>query len=171
MTINIRHEWVSDREAVRAVNERAFGQPDESALIERLRAAGRISASLVAARDGQVVGHILFTPVTIESDGRSLPAIGLAPMAVLPEYQRQGIGSMLVRAGIEECRRLGHSRLVVLGHSAFYPRFGFVPASRFGVRSEYPVPDEAFMALELAPGAFSGCAGTARFAPEFAGAV
>jgi putative acetyltransferase len=91
-------------------------------------------------------------------------------MAVLPELQRRGIGSLLVRQGLEECRRADHERMVVLGHPDYYPRFGFVPASRFGIRSEYVVPDDVFMALELRPEAFEGVSGTVKYAEEFGGA-
>ena len=94
--------------------------------------------------------------------------MGLAPMAVLPGRQRQGIGSELVRAGLDECRRLGFGAIVVLGHAEYYPRFGFVPASKFGLKSEYDVPDDVFMALELIPGALRGRAGTIRYHPTFA---
>jgi putative acetyltransferase len=123
--------------------------------------------SLVAVDDDAVEGHILFSPVTLLSH-TDLPIAGLAPMAVLPKRQRQGIGSTLVRAGLDHCRRLGFVAVVVLGHAGYYPRFGFVPASRFGVRSEYDVPDDVFMALELTPGALRDRSGTIRYHPAFA---
>lgn len=165
----IRREEPADADAIRDVHDRAFGQPDEGRLVDELRAAGKAVASLVAVDGGRVVGHILFSPVSIESADTSWEAVGLAPMAVLPERWRTGIGSRLVERGLEECRRAGYGRVVVLGHAEYYPRFGFVPASRFGVGSDYDVPDEVFMARELEPGAFRGCSGTARFQPEFAG--
>ena len=123
--------------------------------------------SLVAVRDDLIVGHILFTPVTIESEGRELAALGLAPMAVLPEQQRQGIGSLLVNVGLNRCRKEGLACVVVLGHPEYYPRFGFVPASHYGIKCEYDVPDEVFMAIELEDGALDGRSGTARYQPEF----
>ena len=113
------------------------------------------------------MGHILFSPVTIESKGTSFEAIALAPMAVLPAYQRKGIGSQLVRAGFEECRRLGHEIIVVLGHPDYYPRFGFVPAKQKGIDCEFEVPEEAWMILELREGALAGRRGIVRFQPEF----
>jgi putative acetyltransferase len=113
-----------------------------------------------------VVGHIAFSPVTLSNDP-AVRMMGLAPMAVLPAFQGRGIGSALVTAGLEACRHLGIGAVVVLGHAAYYPRFGFVPASRFEINSEYDVPDEVFMALELEPGFLVDRRGTARFHPVF----
>lgn len=167
MEILVRPETRDDRDGVRRVHELAFGQPDEATLVDRLRAAGDAAVSLVAARDGAVVGHILFSPVRIEG----ARALGLAPMAVLPALQRRGIGSRLVRDGLARCRALGVDGVVVLGHPEYYPRFGFVPASRCGLVSTYDVPDEVFMALELVPGALAGRPGddarVVRYAPAF----
>ena len=168
--IIIRPETPDDVAAIRVVNQRAFGQPAEAELVEALRAHGKATVSLVADQAGQVVGHILFSPVMIESKGQIIAGVGLAPMAVLPEFQSRGIGSRLVEAGLAACRNAGHERAVVLGHAHYYPRFGFVPASRYGLRSEYDVPDGVFMAIELRDGALQGCAGLVKYAPEF-GAV
>ena len=165
--VRIRHEQRGEVAAIRRVNELAFGQATEADLVDRLRENGDLTLSLVAVDGDQIVGHILFSPVVIESAGQSIMAVGLAPMAVLPERQRQGVGSSLVEAGLDECRRLGHQAVVVLGHPDYYPRFGFVPASRFRLRSEYDVADEVFMAIELRPGALAGCAGTVKYGPEF----
>lgn len=165
----IRAEEPADAAAVRAVNELAFEQPIEADLVDALRAAGKAVVALVAVAGGRVVGHILFSEVRIEPDagGAAAVAAGLAPMAVLPELQRRGIGSRLVEAGLARCREAGYGASIVLGHPDYYPRFGYVPASRFGVRSTYDVPDEVFMAQELRPGALAAAAGLARYAPEF----
>ena len=152
---------------MRRVNELAFEQPNEADLVDALRANARPFISLVAVVDEQVVGHIFFSPVSIESENGVFTAMGLAPMAVLPEYQNQGIGSQLVREGLKECQRLGHRIVVVLGHANYYPRFGFTPASLKGLRSEYDVPDEVFMVTELVPGALEERRGLVKYHPEF----
>jgi len=122
--------------------------------------------SLVAEERGKVIGHIFFSPVSL--DGRpDLLIMGLAPMAVLPGHQHAGIGSALVRAGLDQCRLLPAAAVVVLGHPEFYPRFGFVPSTRFGIRSDYDVPEEVFMALELEPGCLDGLSGTIRYHDAF----
>jgi len=165
--MTVRTESTKDDESVRRVNELAFEQPNEADLVDALRANARPFISLVAVVDEQVVGHIFFSPVSIESENGVFTAMGLAPMAVLPEYQNQGIGSQLVREGLKECQRLGHGIVVVLGHANYYPRFGFTPASLKGLRSEYDVPDEAFMVTELVPGALEGRRGLVKYHPEF----
>jgi putative acetyltransferase len=167
----IRPESPIDHPAVYEINRRAFGQPAEAGLVEVLRRKSDAHISLVAERDGQVIGHILFTPVTIDVGGGRLArlrAMGLAPMAVLPEFHRQGIGSELVRRGLTACRDVGYEAVVVLGHPDFYPRFGFVPASTFGLTCEYNVPDPVFMVIELVPGALQDIRGLVEYAPEFA---
>ncbi len=163
----IRREEPQDIAAIRIVNEQAFGGSVEANAIDALRDRGAATLSLVAVIDEQVVGHLFFSLVTIESPDRSWPGLGLAPLAVLPEYQRQGIGTALMNAGLEECRRLGHARVIVLGHPAYYPRFGFERASAYGVRFEYEAPDEACMILALQPGALDGVSGVAKYQPEW----
>jgi putative acetyltransferase len=123
----------------------------------------------VAEQDGRIVGHILFSPVMIEAAAGTVTVQGLAPMAVLPLHQKQGIGSRLVARALAILKAAGRRGIVVLGHPGYYPRFGFVPASTYGIRCAYNIPDEAFMALELTPGAIKGCSGLAKFQPEFAG--
>ena len=163
----IRPEHPGDLAAIRFVNERAFGTSAEADLVDTLRARQKVVLSLVAVLDGRVVGHILFSPAAIESGGELFPVVTLAPMAVLPEYQRKGVGSLLVSTGLEELRRAGYDCVVVLGHPEYYPRFGFVPVSKHGIRCEFDVPDEAFMVIELRPGALHGRAGVVRYQPEF----
>lgn len=166
--MNIRVETPEDYSAVRQVNEEAFGRRGEAKLVDALRKNAQPYVSLVAEAGSRIVGHIFFSPVVIESEVHApAAALGLAPMAVLPEFQNQGVGSDLVRRGLEECRKLGHEVVVVLGHPEYYPRFGFIPASQKGLSCEYPVPDEAFMALELRAGALSGHKGLVRYNPEF----
>jgi putative acetyltransferase len=160
-------EQPEDITAIRQVNERAFGRSDEADLVDAVRARGKAVLSLVGVEGDQIIGHIFFSPVTIESDNGIVPAIGLAPMAVVPERQRCRIGSQLVRAGLAGCRNAGYHYVVVLGHQTYYPRFGFVPASQYGITSEYTVPDEAFTVLAWPGGILSQRGGLARYEPEF----
>lgn len=144
----IRPETSRDTAAIRAVIESAFAGTSEADLVDLLRRDAKPFVSLVAEEEGRIVGHICFSPVTIENT-ESPGAIGLAPLAVVPDLQNRGIGSQLVRAGLEECRRQRHTLVVVLGHPDYYPRFGFVPAHTVGLSCEYDVPANHFMALCL----------------------
>jgi putative acetyltransferase len=163
--MTIRPERLSDIEAIRAVNRAAFDTGTEATLVDRLREEVSPIVSLVADDEGKICGHILFSFVALADD--SLRIMGLAPMAVVPDRQRQGIGSMLVRTGLHACRELDVQAVVVLGHAAYYPRFGFRPASQLGIRGEYDVPDDVFMALELEPGALLGKSGVVRYHSAF----
>ena len=165
--LSVRREVAKDIDSIRYVNEQAFGQKEEAELIDKLRNRSAVTLYLVAVQEDQIVGHILFSPVIIESECASFEAITLAPMAVLPTYQRKGVGSKLVRAGLEECRRLGHEIIVVLGHPDYYPRFGFVLAKPIGIDCEFEAPEEAWMILELREGALAGRRGIVKFQPEF----
>lgn len=166
--MTIRPEKPEDAPAIRIVIEQAFGSAAEADLVDALRRNGKATLSLVAEDDdGRIVGHILFSPVMVETGEGELVGVGLAPMAVLPEFQNRGVGSSLVKNGLDRCREDGHSFAVVLGHSGYYPRFGFTRASRFGIRSEYEVADENFMAIELRDGALQNKAGMVRYQPEF----
>ncbi|MFC1937638.1 GNAT family N-acetyltransferase [Chloroflexota bacterium] len=165
--VSIRPETAGDVDSIRHVNEQAFGQTDEATIVDKLRDRNVLTVSLIAAKDNEVVGHIAFSPVLVESQCSSFEAVALAPMAILPPYQRKGIGSQLVRAGLEECRRLGHDIVVLIGHPGYYPRFGFVPAKQKGIDCEFEVPDEAWMVLELKEGILRGRSGTVKFQPEF----
>ncbi len=163
--VTVRRESGEDYAAVRRVNELAFGQPNEAALVDALREQADHFISLVAVLNDKIVGHIFFSPVAIESETSTFSAMGLAPMAVLPERQRLGIGSLLVRAGLAECLHAGHNVVVVLGHPMYYPRFGFVPAVQKGIRSEYDVPDDVFMVAELEPKVLRGVARASEVPP------
>ncbi len=171
----VRAEEERDHAAVRALNEAAFETPAEARLVDAVREQATPIVSLVADAVGvravparsSLTGHILLSPVELPGQAE-LRLMGLAPMGVSPDRQREGIGSLLVRAGLDACRRLGTDAVVVLGHPDFYSRFGFAPASRFGIRSVYNAPDEAFMLVELGPGRLHGAAGTVRFHSAFA---
>lgn len=165
--ITVRPETKLDYQAVRRINELAFPDSNEADLVEALRKVAFPHISLVALVKSQVVGHIFFSPVSIESEKSTFTALGLGPMAVLPEYQKQGIGSALVQEGLKECQRLGHDVVVVIGHKEYYPRFGFIPAKQKGLRCEFDVPDDVFMVVELRPGALAGRQGLVRYHPEF----
>jgi putative acetyltransferase len=162
MALAIRPEQPNDHGAVRAVLDSAFGQPHESRLVEALRDDAEC-VSLVAELDGRVVGHAFFTPVRVGG----FAAMALGPVAVRPDRQRQGVGTRLVNEGLESCRARGATAVFVLGHPQYYPRFGFVPASGFGIRCGFPVPDELFFALELRPGALRDVKGTVQYHAAF----
>ena len=163
----IRAEAEIDRAAVRAVNTEAFETTAEADLVDALRERAQPVVSLVAEHDGRIVGHIMFSPVMLVGEP-DLKIMGLAPMAVASSRQRKGIGSALVRAGLEQCARLGFGAVVVLGHHTYYPRFGFVPSTGWNIRCEFAAPPEAFMAIELQAAYLQGKAGTIRYHPAFA---
>ena len=162
-TIDIRDEQPGDVAAIRDVNRRAFGQDQEGDIVDALRSNGAALLSLVATLDGLVVAHIMYSPLSVGG----LTGAGLGPMAVHPDHQRHGIGSRLVRAGNEKLTNAGCPFIAVLGHPSFYPRFGFRPASAFGVSCEWDVPDEVFMLLVLDPAKMQGVSGLATYRPEF----
>ena len=161
-----RAERETDLDSVRAVNTSAFETPSEANLVEALRKQATPIVSLVAEEGDDIIGHIMFSPVSL-SGHPDLKVIGLAPMAVMPAHQRKGIGSALVRAGLEQCKQLGFVAVVVLGHPEYYPRFSFSPSSRFGIECEYDVPDEVFMAMELQPNALHGSTGKVKYHAAF----
>ncbi len=166
--ITIREERKEDVPAIRLVNEKAFGQATEADIVDQLRCHCDELLSLVAVDDGKVVGHILFSPVTVEGEGGLLCGMGLAPMAVETQQQRHGIGSALVNHGLDLLRKRGCAFVVVVGHPEFYSRIGFEPASRFGIRSQWEgMADAAFMIKVLDPEKVNAVAGTARYREEF----
>ena len=162
-TVTIRPERPEDIPLTHAINERAFGQLDEAVLVDAVRARGERIIFLVAVDGERLVGHILFTPVTIHAPDRVREAVGLAPLAVDPDYQHRGIGSHLVVQGLDLCRESGYRIVVVLGHPTHYARFGFVPARLHGISLELDMPNDAFMVIELESGALNGCTGVARY--------
>jgi predicted N-acetyltransferase YhbS len=169
MEVIVRPEEPADHPAVRRLLDEAFGQPGEGLLVVRLRAHPAFipALSLVAVADGLVAGYLLLFPVTIEGVGTRTQSLALAPMAVAPALQRKGIGSRLVEDAAARACTLGYGSIIVVGHPGYYSRFGFRPASRWGIRAPFPVPDEAFLALELLPAALAGAAGTVRYPEEF----
>jgi putative acetyltransferase len=166
--MTIREEGSSDIESIRGVNIAVFERCAEANLVDGLRHSAAPLISLVAEDEGNVVGHVLFSPVTVVGGMSGPNLMGLAPMAVVPGRQRQGIGSRLVQEGLERCRRANVGAVVVLGHAEYYPRFGFVPASRVSLRCEYDVPDDVFMVRELHDGALKDVTGVIRYHPLFA---
>lgn len=165
--IEIRPERPEDRDGVDAVIANTFKREAEVRLADKLRQACPEHLSLVAEENGRIVGHIMFAPVQVKN-GQEAKGMGLAPMSVLPGRQRQGIGSMLVRTGLDMLEEKGYPFVIVLGHPDYYPRFGFEPASRLGIKSQWQnVPDEAFMILVLDKEAMRNVAGTAFFRDEF----
>jgi putative acetyltransferase len=163
--MHVRAEESADIPQVHALNRAAFESATEAVLVDALRPEPRV-ISLVAEDAGRIVGHIMFSPVRL-SGAEDVRAMGLAPMAVVPERQRAGIGSALVGDGLERCRRHGVEAVFVVGHPEYYPRFGFRLASSFGITCEFEVPDEAFMALELTPGALRERTGQVFFHEAF----
>lgn len=162
----VRAEEEGDRAAVHAVHTAAFATEAEAMLVEVLREQARPVISLVAECGDEIVGHIMFSRVTL-SGHPELDIMGLAPMAVAPDHQRRGIGSALVRAGLGRCRALGFGTVVVLGHPDYYPRFGFTPAARAGIGCEYEAPVEAFMLLELERGCLNAASGMVHYHEAF----
>ncbi|WP_458651184.1 GNAT family N-acetyltransferase [Sivoneniella epilithica] len=165
--MDIRAEKPEDVNAIHQVNREAFGRENEAVLVDQLRGIAS-TVSLVAVYSEQIVGHLFFSPVTIAGHCSSdLLILGLAPVAVLPHYQKQGIGSLLIQQGLKTCHQFGCDAVVVLGDPKYYSRFGFVSASTQGLRCEYDVPDEAFMVLELSGAALQECSGTVQYRSEF----
>jgi putative acetyltransferase len=166
MNLLIRQPHASEREAILAVHRAAFGRDDEARLVQQLHAAGRNSAEWLAEQDGDIIAHVLFSPIRIEhgDDGKSL---GLAPMAVVPTWQRRGVGAQLIHAALQALRSTDFRSIVVLGDPGYYGRFGFVPASNHGLHDTYGGGD-AFMILTLRDGTLTGYCGQVDYAPEFA---
>lgn len=163
LSIEVREERPDDVAAIRDVNRRAFGQDQEANIVDALRSNGAALLSLVAIVDDRIVGHIMYSPITVGN----VTGAALGPMAVLPDYQRSGIGSKLVEAGNLGIRNAGHPFIIVLGHANFYPRFGFTPAANLGIKCEWEVPEDVFMVLMLDPARMHGVSGLAKYRDEF----
>ncbi|MCG7994507.1 MAG: N-acetyltransferase [Candidatus Thiodiazotropha taylori] len=164
--IEIRKEEAKDREAIHQLNSVAFDNGPEAVLVDKLRISCQDYLSFVAVEEGSVIGHILFTPASMEDS--SAAGMGLAPMAVLPSHQGEGIGSRLVRYGLEYLRDAGCPFVIVLGHPDYYPRFGFELASKYQIHSQWEgVPDEAFMIAVFDQEVLPKQGGLARYRGEF----
>ncbi len=164
--IEIRSERSEDSTAIREVHEAAFGRSNEATLVELLRTANKALISLVAVNDGQIVGHILFSPVTVADAPEDFQAAGLGPVGVLPAFQKIGIGSRLIREGLLDCKRDGYDAVVVLGDPRYYSRFGFLRASDHQLDNEYHA-HEAFMVAELKEAALQEVRGLVKYPSEF----
>jgi putative acetyltransferase len=164
MRIEIREESAGDVAAIRDLNTCAFGQEQEANIVDALRSNDAVRLSLIALVDGRLVGHIMYSPITI---GGKVTGAALGPMAVLPEYQRRGVGSELVERGNKQLEKDGCPFIIVLGHAEYYPRFGFGPASAHNVRCEWDVPDNVFMLLVLNEAKMRGVSGLANYRHEF----
>lgn len=167
-SVVIRNELPADVAEIGRINDAAFGQPQEGRIIAALRDTGAVLLSLVAVVDGRLAGHVLFSPATVIRESNGVTGAALGPMAVLPRYQRQNCGTKLVETGIELLRKAAYPFIVLVGHPEYYPRFGFRPASAFGLRCEWDVPDSAFMALILDEARMKSVCGLVRYRPEFA---
>ena len=171
--IDIRPANQDEYDVGAEVTRQAFGRDNEARLVENLRRSPDFlpELSLVASADGEIVGHILFNVVTIHSDRGNLTALGLGPLSVRPDRQKQGIGAALVHEGLARCRAVGDvvavRAVVLVGHPTYYPRFGFTPARPLGLQPPFPLPDEAWMALALHPGALANIRGQVFFPPAF----
>ena len=161
----VRPEAPSDRARIREVNIAAFGGTEEAVIVEALRSEGAVLLSLVAVFDRVIVGHILFSRMSIETAGGSIAAVALAPLAVMPGQQRRGIGGKLIGAGLDDLRTMGERIVLVVGHASYYPRFGFSTARARALESPFPV--DVFMALELSPGALDGIRGRVKYPAAF----
>jgi putative acetyltransferase len=164
MNVTVRPETIEDQQSIWNINQAAFEGDVEANLFDALRDEGFVEVSLVAELEGEMVGHILFSRVVIDTESGAIDALSLAPMAVVPNHQRRGIGSKLVESGLAACREQGHKIVVVLGHPEFYPRFGF--SAKLAQQIESPFGGgEAWMALELWPDSLKGVEGRVKFSP------
>jgi putative acetyltransferase len=160
----IRHERDDDIPGIRTVVHDAFEKSGEADLVDALRAANALTVSAVAVSAEKIIAHVGFSPITI---GGKHEALALAPVSVAPAFQGRGVGKSMVHWALDECQRDGHEIVVVLGSPKYYGRFGFVPASSFGIECPFPVPSDHFMVLELTPDAARDCSGMVQYRPEF----
>ncbi len=170
MEAYIRQENAEDFKEVYEINTLAFGQENEARLVDLLRNSNAFvpELSLVAEIDNVLIGHILFSKIQIvDKDNTGFESLALAPMAVRPGFQHNGVGGQLIRSGIDRARALGYKSIIVLGHEHYYPRFGFTPAGKWNIKAPFDVPADVFMALELLPNGLAGTSGTVKYPKEF----
>lgn len=169
MNIQIRPEHKNDISSISMINDMAFGQEAEGNLIVKLRKNKNFikDLSLVACMGNEIIGHILFSKIIIKNDTEEFESLALAPMAVIPEFQGLGIGSQLIKKGLEKAIKLGYESVIVLGHENYYPRFDFTPASQFKISCPFEVPDANFMAIELKKGNLDSVSGCVVYPKEF----
>ena len=172
--LTIREEEIKDYNEVEKVVEESFktaefSDKDEHNLVRRLRKSSEFvkELSLIAEDENKILGYVLLTKALIKGESTSYETLALAPLAVLPEYQKSGIGKNLMNKAIERARELGYKSIVVLGHENYYPKFGFEKASKYGVKAPFEVPDEAYMILELLPGGLNGVSGIVEYSKAF----
>lgn len=172
--LTIREEEIKDYNEVEKVVEESFktaefSDKDEHNLVRRLRNSNEFikELSLIAEEEDKILGHVLLTKALIKGESTSYETLALAPLAVLPEYQKSGIGKNLMNKAIERARELGYKSIVILGHENYYPKFGFEKASKYGVKAPFEVPDEAYMILELLPGGLNGVSGIVEYSKAF----
>jgi len=165
--MSIRAEKKTDINHIWQINAEAFETKEEADLVNTLRDSGVPSISLVYEQNNELLGHILFTKVELVGDTSGLKLAGLAPMAVSPKFQNSGIGSSLIKAGIQQCINDGYDAIIVLGHPDYYPKFGFVPSVKYGIKTEYDVPENVFMVLEIKENVLKGKQGTIKYHEAF----
>ena len=169
--ITLRKEEAKDFQNIAMVNDVAFGRKAESKLIDTLRNTKEFipDLSAIAEVDGKVIGHILFYPITINEGEKKHISLALAPMSIIPAFHKKSIGKLLVIYGLQAAKNLGHKSVIVLGHPSYYPKFGFEPASKWNIKSPFPAPDEAFLAIELEKGSLEKISGTVIYPKAFDG--
>ncbi len=169
MNIQIRPEYKNDISAISMINDMAFGQENEGNLIIKLRKNRNFikDLSLVACMGNEIIGHILFSKIIIKNGNEEFESLALAPMSVIPELQGLGIGSELIKKGLQKATKLGYESVIVLGHENYYPKFKFTPASQFQITCPFEVPDANFMALELEKGSLKNVYGCVEYPKEF----
>lgn len=169
MNIVVRQESPTDYPEVYSLNIAAFKQRKEAKLVDHLRSSKSFipELSLVACVNDKIVGYILFTKINIVGNGNSAESLALAPISVLPELQRKGVGSILIKEGLNLAKKLGYKSVIVLGHEEYYPRFGFSPTNKWGIKPPFNIPEKFFLGLELEDNAFADMSGTVVYSREF----